>query len=80
MFTGDGVYIYRDLLRRHLGDLAYFAPANTILPSGISIAMMGLQNFKKGTVGSSSLVPFYIRKSEAEIRFDARSEKLEVKR
>ncbi|HZX49277.1 MAG TPA: tRNA (adenosine(37)-N6)-threonylcarbamoyltransferase complex dimerization subunit type 1 TsaB [Nitrospirota bacterium] len=80
MFTGDGVYIYRDLLRRHLGDLAYFAPANTILPSGISIAMMGLQNFKKGMVGSSSLVPVYIRKSEAEIRFESRSVKLEVKR
>ena len=75
MFTGDGVYVYRDLLRRRLGDLAYFAPANTILPSGISIAMIGLQNFKKGTAGSGSLVPVYIRKSEAEIRYDVRRKK-----
>lgn len=72
MFTGDGVYVFRDLLRRHLGDLAYFAPANTILPSGISIAIMGLQNFQKGMVGSSSLVPVYIRKSAAELKFMAR--------
>lgn len=72
MFTGDGVSVYRDLLRRQLGDLAYFASANTILPSGISIAMMGLQYFKKGMAGSSSLVPVYIRKSEAETKFIAR--------
>src|SRR4030066_1528697 len=68
MFTGDGVYVYRDLLMRHLGDLAYFAPANTILPSGISVAMIGLRNFQKGMAGTGSLVPLYIRKSEAEIR------------
>ena len=75
VFSGDGVYVYRDLLRRHLGDLAYFAPANTILPSGISIAVIGLQNFQKGMAGSSSLVPVYIRKSEAEVRFEVRSKK-----
>ncbi len=72
MFTGDGVYIYRDLLMRHLGERAHIAPANTILPSGISIAMMGLQNIQKGMAGSGSLVPVYIRKSEAEIKFEAR--------
>ncbi|MCC6544027.1 MAG: tRNA (adenosine(37)-N6)-threonylcarbamoyltransferase complex dimerization subunit type 1 TsaB [Nitrospirae bacterium] len=72
MFTGDGVHVYRDLLKRHLGDLAFFAPANTILPSGISVAILGLQNFQKGKAGSGSLVPVYIRKSEAEIKFMAR--------
>ncbi len=68
MFTGDGVYVYRDFLKRHLEDLAYFAQANTILPSGISIAMMGLEAFQKGSAGSSRLVPVYIRKSEAEFK------------
>lgn len=75
MFTGDAVYVYRDMLKKQWGDLVYFAPANTILPSGISIAMIGLQNFRNGMAGSDSLVPIYIRKSEAEIKFMARHEK-----
>ena len=72
MFTGDGVYVYKELLMSHLGGLAYFAPANTILPSGISVAMIGLRNFQKGMAGTGSLVPLYIRKSEAEIRYEER--------
>ncbi len=74
LFTGDAVYVYRDMLRRHSGCAVYFAPPNAILPSGISVAVIGLRNFRNGMAGSDTLVPVYIRKSEAEIKFMARHE------
>jgi tRNA threonylcarbamoyladenosine biosynthesis protein TsaB len=36
VFSGDGVYVYRDFLKKRLGDYAFFAPVNSILPSGLS--------------------------------------------
>ncbi|MCC7202913.1 MAG: tRNA (adenosine(37)-N6)-threonylcarbamoyltransferase complex dimerization subunit type 1 TsaB [Nitrospirae bacterium] len=72
VFTGDAVYVYRHMIEKQAGGLGYFAPANAVLPSGISVAMIGLHNFRKGMAGSGNLVPVYIRKSEAEIKFEAR--------
>ena len=28
VFMGDGVYVYRDMIMRHLSEYAYFAPVN----------------------------------------------------
>lgn len=70
VFLGDGVYVYRDFLKRRLGDYAYFAPVNAMLPSGLSVASIGLGKLKKGEIISSTEVPVYIRKSEAEIKRD----------
>ncbi len=75
VFTGDGVYVYRDMIMRNLSEYAHFAPVNTILPSGLSVARTGLQNLQKGMVGSDDLVPVYIRKSEAEVKLEVRSKK-----
>ena len=75
VFMGDGVYVYRDMIMRNLSEYAHFAPVNTVLPSGISVARLGLQNLQKGMVGSANLVPVYIRKSEAEVKLEARSKK-----
>ncbi len=75
VFTGDGVHVYRDQIMRQFKDYARFAPVNAILPSGISVARMGLQNLRKGIAGSGNLVPVYIRKSEAEVKLEVRRKK-----
>lgn len=68
VFLGDAVNVYRALLKERLGDRAFFAPVNCILPSGLSIAKIGMRKLINGDVLSPSGVPEYIRKSEAEVR------------
>lgn len=69
VFLGDGVDAYKDLLKDQFGDHAYFAPMNAMLPSGISVAMLGLDRLKRGEIISGTDVPVYIRRSEAEVKF-----------
>ncbi len=68
VFSGDGVYVYRDFFKRRLGDHACFAPVNTLLPSGLSVARIGLPKLKRGETIRDTEVPIYLRKSEAEIK------------
>lgn len=72
VFLGDGVYVYKDLLNAHFRGHAYFAPVNTMLPSGLSVARIGLSKLKKGETIQKTEVPVYIRKSEAEMRLEVR--------
>lgn len=68
VFLGDGVYVYQDLLSKQLADKALFAPVNCILPSGLSVAGIGMQKLMNGEVLAPTGVPAYIRKSEAEVK------------
>jgi len=69
VFLGDGVDVYKDFLKGRLGDNAYFAPMNAMLPSGISVARIGLSKLERGEIISGAEVPVYIRRSEAELKF-----------
>lgn len=69
VFLGDGVDVYKDFLKGQLGDNAYFAPMNAMLPSGISVSRIGLSKLERGEIISGTEVPVYIRRSEAEVRF-----------
>lgn len=68
VFLGDGVYVYQDLLSKQLADKALFAPVNCILPSGLSVAGIGMQKLMNGEVLAPTGVPAYIRRSEAEVK------------
>ncbi len=68
VFLGDAVYVYEDLLKERLGDKALFAPVNCRLPSGLSVAKIGMNKLINGEVLSPSGVPAYIRRSEAEVK------------
>lgn len=72
VFLGDGVYTYGDILKRKSGSNAHFAPVNAMIPSGLSVASIGLSKLKKGETLSKTGVPSYIRRSEAEIKFETR--------
>ncbi|MEK6545013.1 MAG: tRNA (adenosine(37)-N6)-threonylcarbamoyltransferase complex dimerization subunit type 1 TsaB [Nitrospinota bacterium] len=72
-FFGDGVKPYRDIIKDRLGELAYFyagVPKNSI---AASIALMGIKKIERGdVVDSMTLKPKYIRRSEAEIKWEER--------
>jgi tRNA threonylcarbamoyladenosine biosynthesis protein TsaB len=72
VFAGDGVKLYEDQIIEHMKDRAIFAPPEKMVPFPANIAMLGLRKALKREFSSSSVsdaVPFYIRKSEAEVKW-----------
>jgi tRNA threonylcarbamoyladenosine biosynthesis protein TsaB len=72
VFTGDGAILYRDEIVSHMGERAAFASPEKMAPSPANVACIGIQ---KALIGEFSepvnLVPFYLRRSEAEIKAKA---------
>ena len=69
VFLGDGIPVYKDLIRDSLGPKAHFASDQFNLPSGSSIALLGRALLGEGkTVDIRSVEPLYIRKSDAELK------------
>jgi tRNA threonylcarbamoyladenosine biosynthesis protein TsaB len=70
IFLGDGVEVYGELIKERLGAKALFAPPHLRFLRGSSVAEIGLQRFKRGEQDDiSSLVPIYVRPSDAEIKW-----------
>lgn len=70
VLTGDGTETYRELIVNILKDNAIFAPASKMSPSAAAVAEIAIEKIKEGvTADPVSLTPFYIRKSEAEVRW-----------
>jgi tRNA threonylcarbamoyladenosine biosynthesis protein TsaB len=69
IFTGEGALLYRELIVDTLGARAHFAPPAVMVPSPASLAHLGLKLALQGRFSDpASLKPFYIRKSEAELK------------
>jgi tRNA threonylcarbamoyladenosine biosynthesis protein TsaB len=70
VFVGDGVDVYGELIRERLTDKAFFASPHLNCLRGSTVAELGLQHIKKGEKDDiSSLVPIYVRRSDAEIKW-----------
>jgi len=70
VFNGDGVPVYRQIILDKLGDQAAFAPAPSAMQRAASIAALALEKAQMGEMESyNDLVPFYLRKSQAEQKF-----------
>lgn len=70
VFLGDGADIYRDLIRERLGSMALFAPINLRYPRAVNVARLALPRLQRGeTMEINSLIPTYLRCSEAELKF-----------
>jgi tRNA threonylcarbamoyladenosine biosynthesis protein TsaB len=74
LFVGDGAFVYRTLIARHLGARAHFAPWPLQPPRASAAAALALAAFRRGeTVPLPQLAPLYIRPSEAELLWARRS-------
>lgn len=70
VFTGDGAKLYRNVISDTLNTGAIFAPPSHMSPSASAVAEIAIEMTKQGlTADPVSLTPFYIRKSEAEIKW-----------
>lgn len=70
VFLGDGVSTYRNLLKEQLRDLYHEAPLPLLLPKASNVATLALDRLRNNDVDDPfALVPRYIRKSEAEIKW-----------
>jgi tRNA threonylcarbamoyladenosine biosynthesis protein TsaB len=68
IFVGSGAVLYRDLIKDMLGDLARFASEDRHIIQASTVAYLGLKRFQNGDAGEvADLVPYYIRKSDAEL-------------
>ena len=71
LFVGDGARFYKELIQDTLGPRARFAAPylNTLRAS--VVAHVGLKQIKAGQVVSvARLAPYYIRKSDAQIKLE----------
>lgn len=70
LFLGDGAEAYAGFIREKLGPLASFASPELSLPRALNVAKLSLPLFQNGrTLELFSFAPVYLRRSEAEIRF-----------
>jgi tRNA threonylcarbamoyladenosine biosynthesis protein TsaB len=68
-FLGDGVEVYQKLIKEQLGERALFAPPELQFLKGQTVAVLGRERLERGGRDDvASLVPLYIRPSEAEIK------------
>ena len=71
-FLGDGVFEYKEIIASLLGSQAHWAPLHQLLPRAASLAVLGLKELEQGKGENIfTLKPFYLRKSEAEIKWEA---------
>ncbi|MBW1695969.1 MAG: tRNA (adenosine(37)-N6)-threonylcarbamoyltransferase complex dimerization subunit type 1 TsaB [Deltaproteobacteria bacterium] len=71
VFIGDGALLYREEISKRLGDVARFAPSYQHTIRGSTVALMGIERLLKGEVDcAETFVPYYVRKSDAEISSD----------
>jgi tRNA threonylcarbamoyladenosine biosynthesis protein TsaB len=69
IFTGEGAALYRKEIERVLDRRAHFAPPHQMSPSPAALAHIGLKLALRGEfVDPQALCPYYIRKSEAELK------------
>ena len=70
VFAGEGALLYRNKIEAMIGEKAVFAPVEKMIPSPANIASIGIQKALRDEFCEPvSLVPIYIRRSEAEIKW-----------
>lgn len=73
LFAGEGAQLYREAILEIAGEHALFPPRHSSVPSPSNVAYLGLKKALQGDFSEPvSLVPLYLRKSEAERKMDAR--------
>ena len=68
IFIGDGAELYRNLIIDRLGEQALFAPKG-FSPSAVTVAELGADMIRNGVRNEDALIPLYLRKPEAEMKY-----------
>lgn len=70
IFAGEGALLYKDQIMDIMKGRALIASPDKMVPSPANVAMLGLSKVVNSEyAGVSETVPFYIRKSEAEVKW-----------
>jgi tRNA threonylcarbamoyladenosine biosynthesis protein TsaB len=70
IFVGDGVRTYGTFLTQTISSLTIFAPPSCNFPHGSTVAKLGSDLLQRGeSLDLSTFTPFYIRPSEAEVKW-----------
>jgi tRNA threonylcarbamoyladenosine biosynthesis protein TsaB len=78
IFVGDGVEINKEILLQKLGERVVWAPNTAKMPRASSVAQLALQKAQKGDVENFyELTPEYLRKSEAERKYEEKIKRCE---
>ncbi|MBM4332078.1 MAG: tRNA (adenosine(37)-N6)-threonylcarbamoyltransferase complex dimerization subunit type 1 TsaB [Deltaproteobacteria bacterium] len=73
LFLGNGVEVYEEVFRETLGARASFGSPELSLPRALNVAKLSLPKFQRGeTLDLFTFTPIYIRRSEAEIRYETK--------
>jgi tRNA threonylcarbamoyladenosine biosynthesis protein TsaB len=78
-FTGDGVDAFADVFRAKLGAQCRLADGNTVLPQAGALAMLAAERAEQeqfDDLYQAELI--YIRKSEAEVQWEARNQQTQA--
>ena len=71
VFIGDAVEIHREFFTKELGDACEFVPGNMMLQRASSVAQLAYLKALKGEFENCfDMIPFYLRKSQAEREYD----------
>lgn len=69
MFIGDGAFLHKEDIINEIGELAHFSPSCQNVIRASTVACLAMDRFeKKDTDDIDMFVPYYIRKSEAELK------------
>jgi len=69
LFVGEGALLYKDSILEYFKGKAILPALEKMVPSPASVAAIGMQKALKGDFSEPiSLVPFYVRRSEAELK------------
>jgi tRNA threonylcarbamoyladenosine biosynthesis protein TsaB len=67
LFIGDAAILYKDIISNIFKDAGFFAPSQQNYIRAHTVALLAFERLKNGDIDNlSSLVPQYIRKSDAE--------------
>jgi tRNA threonylcarbamoyladenosine biosynthesis protein TsaB len=78
VFLGDAAGMHQDYLSQELGERACMAPANIALAKASSVAVLASKAYSRGELESCyDMVPFYLRKSQAERERENADKKVE---
>lgn len=73
VFTGDGVFAYKDKIIEKMGKNAYFAPPMHMLSRASSIAYLAAKKAEKGEFDDyHTILPVYLRTCQAEREYNER--------